>query len=600
MIAVGSDAPPNAVLRSAEKRPQEVGPPFPVSSPRLLTLPPSPVSEFPVSPHRMSTTTAPAPRASAPLPEPGQLVRLRNRLFLVDDVVAGDGEDERRACTRVDLECLDDDRLGETLSVLWEREIAPQVIGASSFPVPAGRWDSPAVYGSFLRAIRWSATSLLRTSALLSPFRGAIELEPYQLEPAARAVLNPRVNLLIADDVGLGKTIEAGLVLQELLARGRARNCLVVCPASLQRQWVEEMLEKFNLEFRIIDRDAILQLRREYGTHVNPWRSYPRLVTSMDYLKRESALAQFRATLGGDGRDAAGSWDLLILDEAHNCAPSGRRAYIRDSDRTRMLRQVAPHFQHRLFLTATPHNGYTESFTALLEELDPLRFHRGPEVDAAQVEVVMVRRLKEELAADGDRPRPFPKRTVRALRVPADPEEQRVADLLERYVTSRARRAREESERLPVWFALGILRKRFLSSPRAFRASLEHHIETVTRRSAAAAAGDLALTRALIAEAREDLDDDRRKDAVEKEAVRESSRLFSELTPEEEGWLAELLEGRRPLRRRRRPQVSRPRRLDRRAPRRRKRRPRRTAPPLHRVRRHPRIPRRAPRRPAWP
>jgi SNF2 family DNA or RNA helicase len=172
----------------------------------------------------------------------------------------------------------------------------------------------------------------------------------------------PRVNLLIADDVGLGKTIESGLVLQEMISRNRVRDCLIVCPASLQVQWQEEMDEKFNLSFKIIDRHVILNLRREYGTHVNPWQSHPWLITSMDFIKREVHLRNFVAGLRkSDG--TMSSWDLMILDEAHNCAPVGRQWYVRDSQRTKMLRNLSPHFRHRLFVTATPHNGYTESFT---------------------------------------------------------------------------------------------------------------------------------------------------------------------------------------------------------------------------------------------
>jgi len=260
------------------------------------------------------------PHTTAAPPEQGQLVRLRNRLYLVQDVLPWDGE-QGQIASRVDLECLDDDRLGETLGVIWEHEVNSEVLLSDALPIPDGHWDEPAVFDAFLTAVRWSSASLLGDSGLRSPFHGAIEIEPYQLEPVARAVRAPRVNLLIADDVGLGKTIEAGLVLQELLARARIRNCLVVCPASLQRQWQSEMSAKFNLRFDIIDRQAILRLRREYGTHVNPWGSFPRLITSMDFLKSERHISRF---LAPDEHGNPPRWDLLILDEAHNCAPSGR------------------------------------------------------------------------------------------------------------------------------------------------------------------------------------------------------------------------------------------------------------------------------------
>jgi SNF2 family DNA or RNA helicase len=94
----------------------------------------------------------------------------------------------------------------------------------------------------------------------------------------------------IADDVGLGKTIEAGLVLQELLLRHRIQNVLV-CPASLNTKWKDEMRDKFGLDFVIVDSDAMKRLRRERGLHVSPWTHFPRLITSMDYLKREMPAA---------------------------------------------------------------------------------------------------------------------------------------------------------------------------------------------------------------------------------------------------------------------------------------------------------------------
>jgi superfamily II DNA or RNA helicase len=472
-------------------------------------------------------------------PEQGQLVRVRNRLFTVQDV-APHVTDEGQAITRVALECLDDDRMGEEFSVIWEREVNTRVLHADAFPTPSGRWDHPDMFDAFLTALRWTSSSVLSSAGLQAPFRGAIEIEPYQLEPAARAVMMPRVNLLIADDVGLGKTIEAGLVLQELIARARVRSCLIACPASLQRQWADEMLDKFNLRFDIVDRDAVLRLRREYGTHVNPWRSFPRLITSVDYLKRNQQIGQF---LAPDEHGNAAQWDLLILDEAHNCAPSGRASYIQDSDRTRMLRQIAPHFRHRLFLTATPHNGFTESFTALLEQLDPLRFHRDAVVNPDQVQNVMIRRLKEELSASGETRRRFAKRLVRAITVPEVPEEQRAADLLDAYIASRVERAKTAREQLPVRFALNVLKKRFLSCPTAFHHSLENHLDHVTRphqQTDHSSTGDPLLVKRLIQQSLLDTDDDVRRDQLEQDALRESTRFFGRLEGDEETWLDEL------------------------------------------------------------
>ena len=111
--------------------------------------------------------------------------------------------------------------------------------------------------------------------ALQAPFRSGVTIEDYQLEPLVRALRMPRTTLLIADDVGLGKTIEAGLVVQEPLWRHRARTAIAVCPASLQLQWRDEMREKFGLEFRIVDRELLGQLRRAHAGRREPVRTFP-------------------------------------------------------------------------------------------------------------------------------------------------------------------------------------------------------------------------------------------------------------------------------------------------------------------------------------
>ncbi len=187
----------------------------------------------------------------------------------------------------------------------------------------------------------------------------------------------PRVSLLLADDVGLGKTIEAGLILTELIARRRIRRVLVVCPASLQLQWREEMADKFSLDFLVLDRGAMVEIQREYGMDANPWAVTPRAITSMDFLRQPDVLSQFLAAAGTLERGHALAWDFLVVDEAHNLAP---HSLAERSERSRMLGEITPHFEHRLFLTATPHNGFTYSFTGLLEQLDPVRFRQTSEL----------------------------------------------------------------------------------------------------------------------------------------------------------------------------------------------------------------------------
>ncbi|MGD9496845.1 MAG: DISARM system SNF2-like helicase DrmD [Armatimonadota bacterium] len=468
------------------------------------------------------------------VPEQGQLVEVRSRHYVVLDV--DEHADNDAVSRKVRLECLDDDAPGDELEVVWEREVGAMVHDTSRLPRPDG-FDALRRFLAYTSALRWSSNSVIAGPPLTAPFYGAVEIEHYQLVPVVRALRMHRVSLLLADDVGLGKTIEAGLVAQELIRRHRARRIMVVCPASLQRQWQEEMRAKFNLDFHILDRAEAERLRREYGIHVNPWRSHPRLITSMDFLKAERWLELFRRSLQEQRHPGLREWDLLIVDEAHNCAPSGRQHYVRDSDRTRMLRAITDDFENRLFLTATPHNGFTPSFTALLEMLDPLRFSRGTELNHAARDFVMIRRLKSQILTELGARR-FAHREVEALAdLHLSADERRAHDLLDAYIESRLQRV-ESDRQWATQFALVILKKRLLSSPAAFYQSLATHVATLAEQDCR---GDQALAQRMKERAEQDFDDDREKAEVEAAALQEATRLFAGLTAEERGWLDELI-----------------------------------------------------------
>jgi len=464
-----------------------------------------------------------------PVPEQGQLVRVRQRHYIVQDVLGGSVEPSRPDQHRVRLECLDDDQVGSSLDVIWQHEVNPVVHDQLGLPRPDA-WDPRDRFDAFLHATRWSLSSVLEGLPLQAPFRGAIQIEDYQLEPVVRALRMPRVNLLIADDVGLGKTIEAGMVMQELLARQRIRRILIVCPASLQKQWAEEMLFKFALKFEVVDRAYMQRLRKEYGSHVNAWASFPRLITSMDFLKREAPLEGFLKSLKKERTGGLRDWDLLVVDEVHNVAPSGRKSYIRDSDRTDMMRQILGHFEHRLFLTATPHNGFTESFTALLEMLDPLRFSRGSTFNKTHLDAVMVRRLKDDMV-DAFGNRRFPKRQVEPLPVvKLTGGERELFDGLDAYISKRLGRVKG-FDRLPVQFALTLLKKRLLSSPLAFLNSITVH-QTHLAPETELGEENVGVVASLQDRLAEDFADDDEKDRTEETALAESAGFF-DVTPEE-------------------------------------------------------------------
>lgn len=479
------------------------------------------------------------------VPEQGQVITVRQRRFVVSDVIEHSlvldplRETPGKSQLLVYLTSIEDDALGETLQVVWELEPGAKINEVIGLPQPIG-FDSPYRYDAFINAVRWGAISSADARILQSPFRSGIEIEDYQLDPLVRAIQMPRVSLLIADDVGLGKTIEAGLVMQELIVRNRARTVLIVCPAGLQIHWRDQMRDKFGLEFRIVDSDQMRNLRRDRGIHANPWSHFPRLITSIDFLKRERPTRLLREVLPSEGESTyPRRYDILIVDEAHNVAPAGRGRDVSDSLRTAAIRTIAPHFEHKLFLSATPHNGYQENFTALLELLDDQRFARGVMPDRRQLDAVMVRRLKSELVNPWDgRPR-FPERKLDVIEVEYTDDERQAHRWLRSYTTLRQQNARDASEEFATEFVLKLLKKRLFSSPAAFAATLVQHEKTLSQiddvddRARSGKRPMVGILRRQIAQMDEDYADDDEYENTTHGTVDAASKLFHGLTHEE-------------------------------------------------------------------
>ena len=430
-------------------------------------------------------------------PEVGQLVRVRGQQWVVNRrSVSTQPRDELAAevpgRTLVTLTSVSDDDLGDELTVAWEIEPGREVLPQTRLPaVTDDGWDDPQTLGAFLDAVRWGTIASADDDTLQAPFRAGITIEDYQLEPVAKALGMPRVNLLIADDVGLGKTIEAGLVVQEMLLRNRARRVLVVCPAPLTGKWRDELGEKFGLDFTVLDAAALKALRRSHGLEANPFSVFPRTIVSLPWLRTPRVQRLLDEVLVPQARHP-GFFDVLVVDEAHHCAPpapAASRRYALDSLQTRAVRRVGEFSQHRLFLSATPHNGYPESWQALLEMLDPQRFARGVEPDPRVVQQVMVRRLKDELALRDGTPR-FPGRAARAVEVTYTDDERLGHELLVRYTASRQTVPGARAVRAGDLIGL-LLKKRLFSSPAAFARTLAAHRATLARAAAPEAEDDV-------------------------------------------------------------------------------------------------------------
>ena len=299
---------------------------------------------------------------------------------------------------------------------------------------------------------------------------GRIELEAYQLIPVLKALRLPRARLLIADDVGLGKTIEAGLVLLELARRGRASRVLVACPAALTDQWVEEMAFRFNLEFTKVDGEKWQQLRRENPASHSPWAAVPLAVSSIDYLKANTgALHQ------------APPFDLVIIDEAHHVARSfAGQGRTTSTERSRVARLLAGRTRELLLLSATPHNGYAESFASLLQLLEPYLAADDGRLDPQVIEPYVVRRLKDNVARGNPPRKVTPGRRVRPIPVRPTAREQEVFQRLRGHSqrTLRALKGDRASYQIEA-FTLEVLRKRALSSPFALAESLRRRAEAL-------------------------------------------------------------------------------------------------------------------------
>ena len=458
------------------------------------------------------------------IPRAGMLATVRNRRGVVAAVEPFDGEAGRLHL--VHLEYTDDHAPSEE-RLLWELEPQRHLLEPNALPDPAhAGGPMPAEdFDALLRAARWTALSPYldpggsdgrsRREPIASPFHGGVRIESYQLVPLLKALRMPRVSLLIADDVGLGKTVEAGLILTELLLRRRIQRILVLTPASLRRQWREELWEKFSLQFEVVDRQGTERLRRRLGMDATPWRSFSRIVASYHYLRQPDVLEQFLAACRAPEGSPHLPWDLLIVDECHNLMPS---PFGEDSELCRMLRLVAPQFEHRLFLSATPHNGHTRSFTGLLEMLDPVRFTRTSEMSAAmrgRVEDIVVRRLKRDINARSATPRFCTRHPPRALPLAADPREIGLSTAFDafrdvvRAIVSKGSTPRRRAGA----FAVEILGKRLLSCPTAFAESWSRARQGFSNQEAAPEAELAAAERTV----RQETGDDR--EAQEREAT---------------------------------------------------------------------------------
>jgi superfamily II DNA or RNA helicase len=251
----------------------------------------------------------------------------------------------------------------------------------------------------------------LGPAALLAVQPGRLRIEPYQLVPVLRAIRMSRARLLLADGVGLGKTVQAGLVITELIARRLAHRVLIVSPAGpLLEQWQVEMAERFGLRLEQVDRAKLDEIRRGTELGSNPLDHLPLALVSVDFLKQERILDQLERT----------TYDIVVIDEAHHCTDIGSGQDREDSLRRRLAEVLARRCDSLLLLTATPHDGNDRSFASLCELLDPSLVDGRGSLRGERYRGYVVRRLKKHILDPQSRQSLFKERIVTPIPVTAD------------------------------------------------------------------------------------------------------------------------------------------------------------------------------------
>jgi superfamily II DNA or RNA helicase len=359
-------------------------------------------------------------------PRPGDLVRVRGHPWRVEQVAAYDN------CVALHLAGIGANNVGVRQAVLHPFDR----------PEPLDRRGRPTLVRRdlWLRALDAVAATTVPWGSLRAAAGARIDLLPYQFEPALALVRGLASRVLIADAVGLGKTIQAALVIAELKARDESARALVVTPAGLREQWAQELDRRFSIPALIIDALQLRRATRSLPADINPWEIAPVVITSLDFVKLPEVSRALDATL----------WDLVVVDEAHMAATARERRLAIDG--------LGARARWVVLLTATPHAGDESGFASLCSLGDPER--RGP--------ILMFRRTAGDVGLVRDR-------RIHLLRVTLTRAEAELHALLNRYTRLVWERAGTD-ERRDARLAMIVLRKRALSSVASLMRSVEHRL----------------------------------------------------------------------------------------------------------------------------
>ena len=214
--------------------------------------------------------------------------------------------------------------------------------------------------------------------------RAAMDLMPYQLDPAKLALKSTRQRILIADTVGLGKTLEAGILMSELIARGKGKRILVVTVKSMMTQFQKEMWNRFTIPLVRLDSSKIQKIRANLPSNYNPFFYYDKTIVSIDTLKRD---VEYRTHLEN------AYWDIIVIDEAQNVAERGDH----QAQRSRLAKLLADRSDTMIMLSATPHDGRAKSFASLMNMLDPTAIADPENYTKEDIKGLCIRRFKKDV-----------------------------------------------------------------------------------------------------------------------------------------------------------------------------------------------------------
>ena len=336
---------------------------------------------------------------------------------------------------------------------------------------------------SYLRYVAMLSKIKNETSeGILSKLSSGIIPLPHQLHVLNRALSNNNVRYILADEVGLGKTIEAGLIIKELKTRGLIKKILIVCPTGLVTQWSLEMQDKFNEKFHVILPEDYDTIRRITGNE-DVYGQFTQVISPMDSIKplerrigwTEQMIAQYNEeriySIINSG------WDLVVIDEAHRVA--GSSGEVARHKLGKLLAAASPYL---LLLTATPHNGKTEPFLRLIRLVDEKAFPNINAVVKEQVAPYVIRTEKRE-AIDNNGNKLFKNRTTRAIELHWDERhsmQRRLYEMVSDYVSKNYNKAmRNRGKNMWFVFLLIMMQRLVTSSTSAVRESMERRVKVL-------------------------------------------------------------------------------------------------------------------------